>query len=183
MFDCLNVRFPTFDYVPNTKVLRELDYIRLPNPIEVNRTIGVTRPCIWIELSLTEWMWYYKHYIDILKKKLIYFILERHPSTLTKMYVTFILHTQWEQQQQHLSAGPYKYFCRPFASKAFFWTILKNFEFAVYSKWRTQNLSKSLKTAFEVKGPRYTTGKVIQGLFHIDLYTYLAIYRYRWGER
>ena len=98
------------------------------------------------------------------------------------MYVTFI--TQWEQQQQqHLSAGPYKYFCRTFASKAVFWAILKDFESAVYSKWRPQNLSKSLKTAFEAKGPRYTTGKVIQGLFNIDLYKYLAIYRYRWGRR
>ena len=35
------------------------------------------------------------------------------------------------------------------------------------------------KTAFEVKGRLYTTGKVIQRLFIIDLYTQLAIYRYR----
>ena len=34
-------------------------------------------------------------------------------------------------------------------------------------------------TAFEVKGRLYTTGKVIQRLFIIDLYTELAIYRYR----
>ena len=35
------------------------------------------------------------------------------------------------------------------------------------------------KTAFEAKGRLYTTGKVIQHLFIIDLYTQLAIYRYR----
>ena len=35
------------------------------------------------------------------------------------------------------------------------------------------------KTAFEAKGRRYRTGKVIQRLFNIDLYTYLAIYRCR----
>ena len=35
------------------------------------------------------------------------------------------------------------------------------------------------KTAFEVKGQRFTTGKVIKRLFNIDLYTYLAIYRNR----
>ena len=35
------------------------------------------------------------------------------------------------------------------------------------------------KTAFEVKGRLYTTGKVIQRLFIIDLYTWLATYRYR----
>ena len=46
------------------------------------------------------------------------------------------------------------------------------------SERRTQNPSKSLKTAFEVKGRRYTTGRVIQRLFNIDLYTYLATYRY-----
>ena len=32
------------------------------------------------------------------------------------------------------------------------------------------------KTAFEAKGRLYTTGKVIQRLFIIDLYTQLAIY-------
>ena len=35
------------------------------------------------------------------------------------------------------------------------------------------------KTAFEAKGRLYTTGKVIQRLFIIDLYTQLAIYGYR----
>ena len=35
------------------------------------------------------------------------------------------------------------------------------------------------KTAFEVKRRLYTTDKVIQRLFIIDLYTQLAIYRYR----
>ena len=34
------------------------------------------------------------------------------------------------------------------------------------------------KTAFEAKGRLLTTGKVIQRLFIIDLYTSLAIYRY-----
>ena len=39
------------------------------------------------------------------------------------------------------------------------------------------------KAAFETKGRLYTTGKVIQRLFNIDLYTYLAIYRYGLGKR
>ena len=40
------------------------------------------------------------------------------------------------------------------------------------SQRRTQTPSKSLKkTAFGVKGRLYTTGKVIQRLFIIDLYT------------
>ena len=64
----------------------------------------------------------------------------------------------------------------PFASKAVFWAILKDFEFAAYShniirnsKRRTKNPSKSLKkTAFEAKGRQYTTGKAIQRLFNID---------------
>ena len=38
------------------------------------------------------------------------------------------------------------------------------------------------KTAFEAKGRPHIAGKVIQRLFNIDLYTYLAIYRYRWGK-
>ena len=38
------------------------------------------------------------------------------------------------------------------------------------------------KTALEVKGRLYTTGKVIQRLFNIDLYTYLAMYRY-WSSK
>ena len=49
-------------------------------------------------------------------------------------------------------------YSRPFASKAVFWAILNEFEFAQ-------------KTAFEAKGRLYTTGKVIQRLFIIDLYT------------
>ena len=40
------------------------------------------------------------------------------------------------------------------------------------SQRRTQTHPKSLKkTAFEAKGRLYTTGKVIQRLFIIDLYT------------
>ena len=40
------------------------------------------------------------------------------------------------------------------------------------SQWRTQTPSKSLKkTAFEAKGRLHTTGKVIQCLLIIDLYT------------
>ena len=35
------------------------------------------------------------------------------------------------------------------------------------------------KTAFEAKGRLYTTDKVIQRLFIIDLHTQLAIYGYR----
>ena len=70
---------------------------------------------------------------------------------------------------------------RPFASKAVFWAILNEFEFAVdcsmsfYSMEQStanSNLFKiAQKTAFEAKGRLYTTGKVIQRLFIIDLYT------------
>ena len=38
----------------------------------------------------------------------------------------------------------------------------------------------SSKTAFEAKGRQSTTGKVIQRLVNIVLYTYLRIYRYGW---
>ena len=60
-------------------------------------------------------------------------------------------------------------YSRPFASKVVFWAILNEFE--------------AQKTAFEAKGWLYTTCKVIQRLFIIDLYTQLAIYGYRWGKR
>ena len=59
---------------------------------------------------------------------------------------------------------------RSFASKAVFWAILKDFEFALYKI--LQNRSKN-----RFWGKR-TLGKVIQRLLNIDLYTYLAIYRY-----
>ena len=70
-------------------------------------------------------------------------------------------------------------YSRPFTSKAVFWAILKEFEFAVDCSLYSQRPnptprtpSKSLKkTAFEVKRRLYTTGKVIQRLFTIDLYT------------
>ena len=57
------------------------------------------------------------------------------------------------------------------------------------SVYKEQSTAKSnsfkiaQKTAFGVKGRLYTTGKVIQRLFIIDLYTYLAICRYRWSKR
>lgn len=41
MFDCLSVNFQKFDSVRSAKFLGEFDCVRLPNPIEVNRTIGV----------------------------------------------------------------------------------------------------------------------------------------------
>ena len=43
----------------------------------------------------------------------------------------------------------------------------------------SNTLKIAQKTAFEAKGPLYTTGNVIQRLFIIDLYTQLTIYRYR----
>ena len=48
-------------------------------------------------------------------------------------------------------------YSRRFTSKAVFWAILKELDFAI--------------------------GKVIQRLFIIDLYTKLATYRYRRGKR
>ena len=52
-----------------------------------------------------------------------------------------------------------------------------------YCKEQSMANSNSFKiaqiTAFEAKGRLYTTGKVIQRLFIIDLYTQLAIYGYR----
>ena len=66
-------------------------------------------------------------------------------------------------------------YSRRFTSKAVFWAILKEFEFAVdcslYSQQRIQTPSKLLKKPLEVKQRLYTTGKVIQRLFIIDLYT------------
>ena len=48
-----------------------------------------------------------------------------------------------------------------------------------YCKQQSSANSSSLKTAFEAKVRLYATGKVIQRLFIIDLYTQLAIYGYR----
>ena len=70
-------------------------------------------------------------------------------------------------------------YSRRFTSKAVFGAILKEFEFAVdcsfYYKQQSTAKSNSFKiaqkTAFEVKRRLYTTGKVIQRLFIIDLYT------------
>ena len=49
------------------------------------------------------------------------------------------------------------------------------------SKWQTQNPSKSLKKPLLRQKDNNTiiAGKVIQRLFNIELYTYLAMYRYR----
>ena len=41
----------------------------------------------------------------------------------------------------------------------------------------------SSKTAFEAKGRQSTTGKVIQRLVNIVLYTYLKIYHYGWAKK
>ena len=57
-------------------------------------------------------------------------------------------------------------YSRPFASKVVFSTILKEFEFAVDCSFKIAQ-----KTASEAKGRLYTTGKVVQRLFIIDLYT------------
>ena len=58
---------------------------------------------------------------------------------------------------------------------------------SLYYKEQSTATSNSFKiaqkTAFEAKGRLYTTGKVIQRLFIIALYTQLAIYGYRWGKR
>ena len=96
---------------------------------------------------------------------------------MLSMYIKSMLNRRW-------IILPVVY-CRPFASKAVFWAILKDFEarsllFLIVddfnSKWRTQNPSKSLKkTAFEAKGRQYTTGKIIQRLFNVDLYTLIHI--------
>ena len=51
------------------------------------------------------------------------------------------------------------------------------------SKRRTETPSKSLKKPLLRQGRLYTIGKVIQRLFNINLYTYLAIFRYGWGKR
>ena len=48
-----------------------------------------------------------------------------------------------------------------------------------YCKEQSSANSSSLKTAFEAKVRLYATGKVIQRLFIIDLYTQFAIYGYR----
>ena len=50
----------------------------------------------------------------------------------------------------------------------------------LYNRTANSNSFKiAQKTAFEAKGRLYTTGKVIPGLFIVDLHTQLAIYGYR----
>ena len=75
-------------------------------------------------------------------------------------------------------------YCRPFASKAVFWSDLlfwvRRLLFLIIEgiletvKGKLKILQNSLKTAFEGKGLQCTTSKVIQSLFNIDLYTHLA---------
>ena len=52
-----------------------------------------------------------------------------------------------------------------------------------FKRNRLNGNSKSFKmaqnTTSEAKGQQFTVGKVIQSLFSIDPFTYLAIYRYR----
>ena len=64
------------------------------------------------------------------------------------------------------------------------WRILSS-QFALLNDRSNQNPSKSLKkkNAFEAKGRQNTAVKVIQRSFNTELYTYLAIYRYRWSKR
>ena len=57
-----------------------------------------------------------------------------------------------------------------------------SFYYKVYKEQSTANSNSfkmAQKTAFEAKRRLYTTGKVIQRLFIIGLYTQLAIYGYR----
>ena len=64
-------------------------------------------------------------------------------------------------------------------------TVLYNRETSLSLYYKEQSTANSnsfkiaQKTAFEAKGRLYTTGKVIQRLFIIDLKTQLAIYDYR----
>ena len=64
-------------------------------------------------------------------------------------------------------------YSRRLPQKRFFWAILKEFEFYYQepSKADSNSFKIAQKTAFEAKGRLYTTGKVIQRLFIIDLYT------------
>ena len=83
---------------------------------------------------------------------------------------TFLLHVKIESGAMRFSGGrSLRCFQNKDSSLVFLGTV--NGELKI-----VQNRSK---TAFEAKGRRYTTVKVIQRLFNIDLYTYLAIYRYR----
>ena len=55
----------------------------------------------------------------------------------------------------------------------------RSFYYMEQSTANSNSFKIAQKTAFEAKGRLYTTGKVIQRLFIIDLYTKLAKYRYR----
>ena len=73
---------------------------------------------------------------------------------------------------QELTMTEWSYLCESSSWKLPLWSQIN-------SKRRTQNPSKSLKkNAFETKGRQYISGKVIQRLFKINLYSYLAIYHY-----
>ena len=80
---------------------------------------------------------------------------------------TFLLHVKIESGAMRFSGGQsLRCFQNKDSSLVFLGTV-------------NGELKIAQKTAFEAKGRRYTTVKVIQRLFNIDLYTYLAIYRYR----
>ena len=50
---------------------------------------------------------------------------------------------------------------------------------SIISNSNSKSLKIAQKTAFEAKGRQHIAGKVVQHLFNIDLYTFLAIYRFR----
>ena len=56
---------------------------------------------------------------------------------------------------------------------------LSSFYYKEQSTANSNSFKIAQKNAFEAKGRLYTTGKVIRGLFIIDLHTQLAIYGYR----
>ena len=62
-------------------------------------------------------------------------------------------------------------------------SLVKNSQRRTQREFRENSFKIAQKAAFEAKGRLYTTGKVIQRLFIIDLHTQLAIYGYRWGKR
>jgi len=59
------------------------------------------------------------------------------------------------------------------------WIPQLSFYYIEQSTANSNSFKNKKKTAFEAKDRLYTTGKVIQRLFIIDLYSWLATYRYR----
>ena len=129
------------------------------------------------------------HTICLGSRLLFYSKCTRFTVCLTYSHISLTVYIKKTMINKRWITLPVVY-SRPFASKAVFERFWMNFSSPLtllyikeesMANWNSFKIVQ--KTAFEAKGQLYITGKVIQCLFIIDLYTQLAIYGYRWDKR